>query len=242
MLAHAHGHGRTTRDWGAGAEPRHRRRAGRAARPQAEGAARSRGDARPQDRLPRRGRHSPSCSPRKAIACAGRRLPCPMSLRPTPPPADLVASDAARAGRGCRQWGCHRRLLPDAADIAYLLYENAVAMANCARGSTPAHRALDPEVRIDWRVQDGDRVPAGTVLATLSGRTRAGHRRTCRTELPADAVRHGHHHGRVRGRRAGHRRTIWTPARPCPACARRRSTPSAAAAGRTPAASACTTP
>ena len=28
-------------------------------------------------------------------------------------------------------------------------------------------------MRIDWRVQDGDRVPAGTVLATLSGRTRA---------------------------------------------------------------------
>ena len=34
-------------------------------------------------------------------------------------------------------------------------------------------RALDPDVRIEWRVQDGDRVAAGTVLATLAGRARA---------------------------------------------------------------------
>jgi nicotinate-nucleotide pyrophosphorylase (carboxylating) len=35
------------------------------------------------------------------------------------------------------------------------------------------HRALDPQVRIDWRVGEGQRVVAGTVLATLAGRTRA---------------------------------------------------------------------
>ena len=35
------------------------------------------------------------------------------------------------------------------------------------------HRALDPDVRIDWRVAEGDRVAAGTVLATLAGRARA---------------------------------------------------------------------
>ena len=63
-------------------------------------------------------------------------------------------------------------LLPDAPDIAYLLCkEDAVV---CGRPWFDAcHRALDPAVRIDWRVSEGDRVVAGTVLATLAGRSRA---------------------------------------------------------------------
>lgn len=63
-------------------------------------------------------------------------------------------------------------LLPDAADVAYLLCkEDAVV---CGRPWFDAcHRALDPEVRIDWRVAEGDRVAAGTVLATLEGRARS---------------------------------------------------------------------
>src|SRR5699024_6412739 len=35
------------------------------------------------------------------------------------------------------------------------------------------HRALDPQVRIDWHVAEGQRVAAGTLLATLQGRARA---------------------------------------------------------------------
>src|SRR5690606_19349500 len=35
------------------------------------------------------------------------------------------------------------------------------------------HRALDRDVRIHWRVLEGDHVPAGTVLATLEGRSRS---------------------------------------------------------------------
>ena len=35
------------------------------------------------------------------------------------------------------------------------------------------HRALDPRVEIDWKVAEGDRVAAGTVLAILRGRSRA---------------------------------------------------------------------
>ena len=35
------------------------------------------------------------------------------------------------------------------------------------------HRALDPDVRIDWRVAEGDASRKGTVLATLQGRARA---------------------------------------------------------------------
>lgn len=96
-----------------------------------------------------------------------------MSLRPTPPPADLVASDAARAlAEDVGSGDVTAVLLPDAADIAYLLCKEDAVVAG-RPWFDACHRALDPEVRIDWRVQDGDRVPAGTVLATLSGRTRA---------------------------------------------------------------------
>ena len=96
-----------------------------------------------------------------------------MSLRPTPPPADLVASDAARAlAEDVGSGDVTAALLPDTADIAYLLCKEDAVVAG-RPWFDACHRALDPEVRIDWRVQDGDRVPAGTVLATLSGRTRA---------------------------------------------------------------------
>ena len=63
-------------------------------------------------------------------------------------------------------------LLPDTADTAYLLCkEDAVV---CGRPWFDAcHRALDPTVDIQWRVSEGDRVVAGTVLATLRGRSRA---------------------------------------------------------------------
>jgi len=96
-----------------------------------------------------------------------------MSLRPTPPPADLVASDAARAlAEDVGSGDVTAALLPDAADIAYLLCKEDAVVAG-RPWFDACHRALDPEVRIDWHVQDGDRVQAGTVLATLSGRTRA---------------------------------------------------------------------
>ena len=96
-----------------------------------------------------------------------------MSLRPTPPPADLVASDAARAlAEDVGSGDVTAALLPDTPDIAYLLCKEEAVVAG-RPWFDACHRALDPEVRIDWRVQDGDRVPAGTVLATLSGRARA---------------------------------------------------------------------
>lgn len=96
-----------------------------------------------------------------------------MSLRPTPPPADLVASDAARAlAEDVGSRDVTAALLPDTPDIAYLLCKEDAVVAG-RPWFDACHRALDPEVRIDWRVQDGDRVPAGTVLATLSGRARA---------------------------------------------------------------------
>ncbi|UOV04706.1 carboxylating nicotinate-nucleotide diphosphorylase [Pseudoxanthomonas sp. F37] len=96
-----------------------------------------------------------------------------MSLPPTPPPADLVASDVARAlAEDVGSGDVTAALLPDTADIAYLLCKEDAVIAG-RPWFDACHRALDPQVRIDWRVQDGDRVPARTVLATLSGRTRA---------------------------------------------------------------------
>ena len=90
-----------------------------------------------------------------------------------PPPSDAVAQDVARAlAEDLGAGDVTAALLPDIADQAYLLCkEDAVV---CGRPWFDAcHRALDPQVRIDWRVTEGDRVKAGTVLATLQGRARA---------------------------------------------------------------------
>lgn len=63
-------------------------------------------------------------------------------------------------------------LLPDDDDIAYLLCKAEAVV--CGRPWFDAcHRTLDPGVRIDWRVAEGDHVAPGTVLATLAGRARA---------------------------------------------------------------------
>jgi len=90
-----------------------------------------------------------------------------------PPPAEVVAQDVALAlAEDLGPGDVTSALLPDVADDAYLLCkEDAVV---CGRPWFDAcHRALDPQVRIDWRVAEGDRVKAGTVLATLHGRARA---------------------------------------------------------------------
>lgn len=96
-----------------------------------------------------------------------------MSRDFSPPPAEIIAEDVARAltedlGSG----DVTAALLPDVADIAYLLCKEEAVVAG-RPWFDACHRALDPAVTIDWRVQEGDRVAAGTVLATLSGRARA---------------------------------------------------------------------
>ncbi|HZH42890.1 MAG TPA: carboxylating nicotinate-nucleotide diphosphorylase [Lysobacter sp.] len=93
--------------------------------------------------------------------------------RVAPPPAELVEADVARAlAEDVGGGDVTAMLLPDVDDDAYLLCkEDAVV---CGRPWFDAcHRALQPDVRIDWRVAEGDRVAAGTVLATLRGRARA---------------------------------------------------------------------
>lgn len=91
----------------------------------------------------------------------------------TPPPAEVVAANVTAAlAEDLGGGDVTAALLPDGPDIAYLLCkEDAVV---CGRPWFDAcHRALDPDVRIDWRVAEGDRVAKGTVLATLAGRSRA---------------------------------------------------------------------
>lgn len=90
-----------------------------------------------------------------------------------PPPAGEIEADVADAlAEDLGPGDVTASLLPDAADSAYLLCkEDAVV---CGRPWFDAcHRALDPDVVIDWRVAEGDRVAKGTVLATLQGRARA---------------------------------------------------------------------
>ena len=85
----------------------------------------------------------------------------------------IIADDVARAlAEDLGGGDVTAALLPDAHDQAYLLCkEDAVV---CGRPWFDAcHRALDPKVRIDWRVAEGEHVAAGTVLATLQGHARA---------------------------------------------------------------------
>ena len=101
-----------------------------------------------------------------------------MSLQHAPPPAAVidaaaVDADVARAlAEDLGSGDVTAALLPDNPDSAYLLCKQEAVI--CGRPWFDAcHRALDPGVRIDWHVAEGDRATAGTVLATLHGRSRA---------------------------------------------------------------------
>ena len=92
---------------------------------------------------------------------------------PLAPPQEQIDADVARAlAEDIGSGDVTAALLPDAADVAYLLCKQDAVIAG-RPWFDATHRALDPQVRIDWRVLEGDRVSAGTVLATLSGRSRS---------------------------------------------------------------------
>lgn len=104
-----------------------------------------------------------------AADASGPGLPA----RVAAPPAGAVTADVARAlAEDLGGGDVTAALLPDGPESAYLLCKEDAVI--CGRPWFDAcHRALDPGVRIDWRVAEGDRVRAGTVLAILHGRTRA---------------------------------------------------------------------
>lgn len=88
------------------------------------------------------------------------------------PQAAVAADVAAALAEDIGDGDVTAALLPDTGDTAYLLCKQDAVV--CGRPWFDAcHRALDADVRIDWRVAEGDRVEAGTVLATLQGRARA---------------------------------------------------------------------
>ncbi|RPE81093.1 carboxylating nicotinate-nucleotide diphosphorylase [Vulcaniibacterium tengchongense] len=92
---------------------------------------------------------------------------------PFAPPHAAVEADVARAlAEDLGSGDVTAMLLPDVADDAYLLCKEDAVI--CGRPWFDAcHRALDPQVRIDWHVREGERAARGTVLATLRGRARA---------------------------------------------------------------------
>ena len=104
-----------------------------------------------------------------AADASGPGLPA----RVAAPPAGAVTADVERAlAEDLGGGDVTAALLPDGPESAYLLCKEDAVI--CGRPWFDAcHRALDPAVRIDWRVAEGDRVRAGTVLAILHGRIRA---------------------------------------------------------------------
>jgi nicotinate-nucleotide pyrophosphorylase (carboxylating) len=90
-----------------------------------------------------------------------------------PPDPERVRSDVGAAlAEDLGSGDVTASLLPDTADTAYLLCKSDAVV--CGRPWFDAcHRTLDHRVEIEWRVAEGDRVVAGTVLATLNGRSRA---------------------------------------------------------------------
>ena len=97
-----------------------------------------------------------------------------MSAGPfAPPPAAVIDADVAAAlAEDIGPGDATASLLDDAPDSAYLLCKE-----DCVVAGQPwfdaTHRALDPNVRIDWRCDEGDRIAKGTVIATLQGHNRA---------------------------------------------------------------------
>ncbi|MEQ1766701.1 MAG: carboxylating nicotinate-nucleotide diphosphorylase, partial [Methylotenera sp.] len=90
-----------------------------------------------------------------------------------PPTAEVIAANVAAAlAEDIGSGDVTAALLPDGPDIAYLLCKEDAVI--CGRPWFDAcHRALDPGVRIDWRIAEGDRVAKHTVIATLAGHSRA---------------------------------------------------------------------
>ena len=89
------------------------------------------------------------------------------------PDAAQVRADVARAlAEDIGSGDVTAALLPDHADSAYLLCKEEAVIAG-RPWFDATHQALDPQVRIDWQVSEGERVMPGQVLALLQGRNRS---------------------------------------------------------------------
>ncbi len=96
-----------------------------------------------------------------------------MSAQRVQAPADaVIEGDVARAlAEDLGSGDVTASLLPDVAEHGYILLKESAVVAG-RPWFDACFRALDPAVRIDWRVAEGDRVHAGTVVCTFAGRSR----------------------------------------------------------------------
>jgi nicotinate-nucleotide pyrophosphorylase (carboxylating) len=88
------------------------------------------------------------------------------------PPDAVIEADVARAlAEDIGSGDVTAALLPDVPEHGYILVKEDAVLAG-RPWFDACFRALDPAVRITWRVGEGDRVTAGTVVCTFSGRSR----------------------------------------------------------------------
>jgi len=99
-------------------------------------------------------------------------MPDPTTPLPAPAAAAVLADVRRALDEDIGGGDVTAALLPDVPERAYLLCKEDAVIAG-RPWFDACHRVLDPRVRIDWRVAEGDRVAAGTVLALLEGRSRA---------------------------------------------------------------------
>ena len=92
---------------------------------------------------------------------------------PTAPAQAQIDADVARAlAEDIGGGDVTAALLADAPAHGYILAKESAVIAG-RPWFDACFRALDPQVRIDWRIAEGDRVEPGTVVCTFAGRSRA---------------------------------------------------------------------
>ena len=92
---------------------------------------------------------------------------------PVPPEAAVVDADVDRAlAEDLGPGDATADLLPDGPAQAFVVAKESGVIAG-RPWFDACFRRLDPDVRIDWRVAEGDTVVAGKVLVVLAGRARA---------------------------------------------------------------------
>ena len=90
-----------------------------------------------------------------------------------PPAQAAIEADVARAlAEDLGAGDVTASLLPDQAQTGYVIAKQAAVIAG-RPWFDACFLALDPDVRMHWRVAEGDRVPAQTVVCTFEGRSRA---------------------------------------------------------------------
>jgi nicotinate-nucleotide pyrophosphorylase (carboxylating) len=89
------------------------------------------------------------------------------------PPQSTIDADVARAlAEDLGTGDVTASLLPDEAQRGYVIAKEAAVIAG-RPWFDACFLALDPQLKIHWRIAEGDRVAAQTVLCTFEGRSRA---------------------------------------------------------------------